>query len=96
MRLGYEKRDNMTINETQALRLNNENLFPVIEFVFCPFGDIVLNVTRNRIQFVNVSNNMVVETGLPTKPKAVFQRVRGGRRFYTSNDRGQILSLGRE
>ena len=79
--------------ETHSMRLYNVELelFTVIEFVILPFRDIVFNITRNCIQFLIITNNMVMETCLPAKKKTVIQCIRGSRRIQTSNNRSQIL-----
>ena len=57
-----------------------------IEFIVHPIHHIVFDIGSDAIQFWNVTNNVVMETGLPGKIKGVLVSIMGYCAFQTSDD----------
>ena len=65
-----------------------------IKSVLIPIGHIVFNVTRDEIQFIHVSDNVFVVSGLPFKGNAVLPCEFGDTDFEPAYHRCQIFRLG--
>ena len=75
--------------------VSKQNQIPssTIKTVLFPIRNIVLNVFRNCIQFIDIPNDMVMETRLPIKFDIVIGGIRLRANFYPSNDGRQIFGL---
>ena len=64
-----------------------------VEFVLLPIGHIVLDVVRDETQFVHVSDNAFVVSGLPFERQIVLTGKFGDTDFEPPNHRCQIFGL---
>ena len=64
-----------------------------MEFVLLPIGHIVLDVVRNEIQFVHVTDNVFVVSGLPFERQIVLTGKFSDTDFEPSDYRCQIFEL---
>ena len=65
----------------------------VIETIVFPTNHIVLDVIGDKVHFVLVANDVIVETGLPCERNVVFVRKFGDTNLETTNYRCQIFRL---
>ena len=56
-----------------------------IEFIILPIRHVVFDIIRNAVHFRGVTNDVVVETGLPGEIEGVLVGETGNRLFKTSN-----------
>lgn len=65
-----------------------------VESVLLPFGHIVFNVIRDKIQLVHVSDEVLVVSGLPFKRESVLPCEFGDTDFEPAYHRCEIFRLG--
>ena len=64
-----------------------------VESVLLPLGHVVFNIIRDKIQFVHVSDEVFVVSGLPFKRELVLPRKFGDTDFKSAYHRCQIFRL---